>query len=103
MPVGDHIEADMGRPEKRKPGAASSHTWFPWLRDRLHTSNYILVKIPIEIHDLGHGEMSTCMDCERLPEELGLSDLDIESLSKRGLVRVRPKKPLPRNAKDTQP
>jgi hypothetical protein len=36
------------------------------------------------------------MDSERLPEELWLSDLDIESLSKRGLVRVRPKKPLPK-------
>jgi hypothetical protein len=59
------------------------------LRDRLHTSNFILLKIPIEIHNMGHGERLTCMDSEGLPEDLGLFDQDIESLSQRGLVRRR--------------
>ena len=63
------------------------------LRDRLHTSNYILVKIPIEIHNIGHGERLTCLDSDRLPLELGLNDQDIDSLSQRGLVRRRLLKP----------
>ena len=63
------------------------------LRDRLHTSNYILLKIPIEIHNLGHGERLTCLDSERLPVELGLSDQDIESLFQSGLARRRLLKP----------
>jgi hypothetical protein len=61
-----------------------------WLRDRLKNSNYILLKIPIEIHNLGYGERLTCVDSERLPEELGLAKQDIESLSQAGLVRRRP-------------
>ena len=59
------------------------------LRDRLHTSNFILLKIPIEIHNLGHGERLTSIDSERLPGDLDLTDQDIESLSQRGLVRRR--------------
>lgn len=70
------------------------------LRDRLHTSNNILVKIPIEIHNLGHGERLTCMGCERLPDDLGLSDQDIESLSQRGLVNRRQQKTRPKNRID---
>jgi hypothetical protein len=63
-----------------------------WLRDRLHTSNYILVKIPIEIYNLGHGERLTCMDSERLPAELGLTDTDVQRLFERGLSRPRPQR-----------
>jgi hypothetical protein len=63
------------------------------LRDRFENSNFILVKIPIEIHNLGHGEKLTCMDSGRLPAELGLADHDILSLSERGLIRPRPQKP----------
>ena len=70
------------------------------LRDRLHTSNYILVKIPIEIHNLGHGERLTCMDSERLPEEIGVTEKDIESLSQAGLVRRRAQKPRPKERID---
>ena len=83
----------MGGLRKRKPGAANSHTWFLWLRDRLHTSNYILVKIAIEIQNLGHGEKRTCLDSERLQAELGLTDLDIQSLFEKGLAGLRPEKP----------
>jgi hypothetical protein len=63
------------------------------LRDRLHTSNYILVKIAIEIQDLGHGENRTCMDSERLQAELVLTKLDIQSLFEKGLAGLRPEKP----------
>jgi hypothetical protein len=66
---------------------------FPWLRDRLHTSNDILVKIAIEIQNLGHGENRTCMDSEQLQAELGLTDLDIQRLVERGLACLRPEKP----------
>ena len=74
------------------PGVVRSHTWFLWLRDTLNTLDYNLVKISIEIHKLGHGENQTCMDSERIPGELGLSDLDIQSLFRRGLVCLRPQK-----------
>lgn len=40
------------------------------------------------------------MDSERLPEDLGLSDQDIESLSQGGLVRHRPQKPRPKDRVD---
>lgn len=63
------------------------------LRDRLKNSNYILVKIPIEIHNLGHGERLICMDPERLPEDLGVTGQNVESLSQVGLVRHRLQKP----------
>jgi hypothetical protein len=63
------------------------------LRDRLKNSNYILLKIPIEIHNLGHGERLTCMDSERLPEELGVTDQDCVSLSQKGLVHRWLQKP----------
>jgi hypothetical protein len=51
-----------------------------------------LVKIPIEIHNLGHGERLTCMDSDRLHAELGLTDPDIQSLFERGLSRPRPQR-----------
>ena len=40
------------------------------------------------------------MDSERLPEALGLTDQDIESLSNRGLVRRRLQKPRPKDRVD---
>ena len=49
--------------------------------------------MPIEIHNLGHGKRLTCMDRDRLPEELGLTDLDIQSLFEKGLAGLRPEKP----------
>jgi hypothetical protein len=51
-----------------------------------------LVKIPIEIHNLGHGKRLTCMDSERLPAELGLTDPDVQRLFERGLSRPRPQR-----------
>lgn len=63
------------------------------LRNRVKNSNYVLLRIPIEIHNLGHGERLTCMDVERLPQELRVTDQDIESLSQTGLVRRRLQKP----------
>ena len=63
------------------------------LRERLENSNYILLKIPIETHNVGHGQRLICMDTERLPEELGLNEGGIQGLLQAGLVRVRPQKP----------
>ena len=78
----------------REPGG--SHTRFPWLRERLENSNFILVKIPIRIHNLGHGQRLICMDSGRLPQDLGLNDETIECLVQAGLVRLRPQKPRPK-------
>jgi hypothetical protein len=36
------------------------------LPERLENSNFILVKIPIEMHNLGHGQRLICMDRDRL-------------------------------------
>lgn len=63
------------------------------LRERLENSNYILLKIPIETHNLGHGQRLRYMDCDRLPHELGLDEEAIQGLLQTGLVRVRPQKP----------
>jgi hypothetical protein len=83
---------DLGGHRKEKPGAADSHTWFPWLRETRENSNFVLVKIPIEINNVGHGQKRICMDSKRLPEELGLTAQGIESLSQVGLIRRLPSK-----------
>ncbi len=85
----------MGRPKKREPGAALSHTCFPLLRDRLETSNFVLLKIPVEIHNLGRGEKLNCIDAERLPEVLGVTERDVESVSQTGLVVAGHRNPGP--------
>jgi len=70
------------------------------LRERLEDSNFVLVEIPIEIHNLGHGQRLICMDSDRLPQELGLNDEAIGSLVQGGLVRLRPQKPRPKKRID---
>ena len=70
------------------------------LRERLENSNFVLVEIPIEIHNLGHGQRLICMDSERLPQELGLNEQAIGSLVQGGLVRLRPQKPRPKKRID---
>jgi hypothetical protein len=91
------------RPEKTK---TQSHnlSWFESscssLRERLENSNYILLKIPIEIHNLGHGQRLICMDSDRLPQELGLNEQAIGSLVQAGLVQLRPQKPRPKKRID---
>ncbi len=59
---------------------------FPWLSDTHENSNYILLRIPIEIHRLQRGQRLICMDSERLPDEPGLGEMEIESLHQAGLV-----------------
>jgi hypothetical protein len=81
----------LGTRTKREPENRLLRS--PFLRDRLHSSNYILVKIAIEFQNLGHGENRTCMDSEQLQAELGLTDLDIQRLFERGLACLRPEKP----------
>jgi len=92
------VAEDLGGREKQKP--PGSHIWGLWLRERLDNSNYVLLKIPIEIHNLGHGQRLICMDSERLPEELGLNEEAIGSLVQGGLVRLRPQKPRPKKRID---
>lgn len=87
-----------GYKTNREPGG--SHTRFRWLRDRLENSNYILLRIPIEIHLFQRGLQGICMDPDPLPEELGLTKQDIERLVQAGLVRRRPQKPRPKERID---
>ncbi len=60
------------------------------LRERLENSNYMLLRIPVEIHLFPHGQQRICMDPGRLPELLGLCDQDIERLEQAALVRLSP-------------
>lgn len=53
-------------------------------------SNYILLRIPIEIHLFERGLQAICIDSHRLPEILGLSETSIEHLQQAGLVRAPP-------------
>jgi hypothetical protein len=62
------------------------------LRERLENSNFLLLRIPIEIHCLQRGQRLICMDGERLPEELGLTVQGMASLSQVGLIRRQPSK-----------
>jgi hypothetical protein len=90
------FEANAGGFEKGKPGAAGSHTWSPWLRDRLENSNYILLRIPVEIHLFKRGLQNIRMDPGRLRQMPGLSDEDIERLGQAALVRAPPPAPQPK-------
>jgi hypothetical protein len=56
------------------------------LRERVHNSNFILLKIPIEIKVLEHGEKFTVIDYDRVQAELCVSDTDVASLQKSGLI-----------------
>jgi len=87
------FEGHQDAPKERKPGATGSHAWLPWLRESLESSNYVLLTIPVEIHNVGHGQTLTCMDRGRLPEELAVTDQEVESLSQTGLVHRRSLKP----------
>ena len=84
-------ESPEGVPRKGSSGPSGEP-----LRERLENSNFVLIKIPVEIHNLDHGQQLTSMGSERLPEELGLDEQDIDSLSQAGLVRRRPQKPRPK-------
>ncbi len=56
-------------------------------------SNYILLRIPIEMHLFQRGLQGICMDPDLLPQELGLNEEAIGCLVQAGLVRLRPQKP----------
>jgi hypothetical protein len=93
-------EAKKAHGESGTLPSGSSTPHVALLRERLENSNFILVKIPIEIHNLGHGQRLICMDSDRLPEELGLNEEAIGSLVQGGLVRLRPQKPRPKKRID---
>jgi hypothetical protein len=57
-------------------------------------SNYILLKIPIEIHLVQRGAGAICIDLGRLLEALGVSNEEIEGLRKAGLICFMTEKPL---------
>lgn len=74
------------------------------LRERVENSNYILVRIPIEIHLFPRGLKGIRMDSSRLPDILGLSETAIEHLREAGLVSVsHPQRHERKNVSTTPP
>jgi hypothetical protein len=57
-----------------KKGIRGLTSLVPFAPREAENSNFVLAKIPIEIHRLAHGQRLIYMDRERLPEELGLAD-----------------------------
>ena len=80
---------------KKENQVRQVRTPVPLLRERLKDSNSVILKIPIETHNLRHGQRLTCMDGERLPHELGLDEEAIQGFLQAGLIRCRPQKPPP--------
>jgi hypothetical protein len=66
------------------------------LRERLENSNYILLRIPIEIHLFERGRQEICVDSLRLPALLDLSEAAIKRLRQAGLVHLLPPTPRPK-------
>jgi ParB-like chromosome segregation protein Spo0J len=54
---------------------------------------YLLLRIPVEIHNAPRGGKVFSMHREQVQEILGLSDGDISRLCDRGLILPRPEKP----------
>ena len=49
-------------------------------------SNFVILKVPIEIHRLQRGRQLICLDRERSREELGITSRNIECLRQAGLA-----------------
>ena len=76
-----------------EPPSGGTTPHVAWLRERPEHSNFILLRIPIEILLSQHGRLEICVDLGGLPEPLGLSDKDIERLRQAGLVQLSPPTP----------
>jgi hypothetical protein len=79
---------DLGGHRREKPGAADSHTWFPWLRETHENSNYILLRIPIEISNIAHGEKAIAVAEGPLHCSLPLSPAAFARLQDVRLIRL---------------
>jgi hypothetical protein len=80
----------------RKPRSTTVALRGHSLRESLKNSNFVLLKIPVEIHNLGHGQRLICMESDRLRQESGLNEEAIGCLVQAGLVRLRPQKLRPK-------
>lgn len=82
----------MGGDRKIPDDETSSDIRYLWLRETHENSNYILLRIPVEIHLFERGLQGICMDPDRLAGELALAEHDLEGLLQAHLVRyIRPK------------
>ena len=79
---------DLGGHRREKPGAADSHTWFPWLPETHENSNYILLRIPIEISNSAPGEKAFAVAEDPLSSILHHSPDAITRLQDRRLIRL---------------
>jgi hypothetical protein len=72
------------------PSSGGSSLQCALLPETHENSNYILLRIPIEIHLFQRGLRGISMDPDRLPEVVGLSDQDVSHLRNSGLVHTAP-------------
>jgi hypothetical protein len=72
---------------ERKPGAAGSHTWFPSLRETHENSNFLLLRIPLEIHNCVRGQKAFSISDRYLPSAMPPSQTAIARLLECGFVR----------------
>jgi hypothetical protein len=80
------VAEDLGGREKQKP--PGSHIWGLWLPETHDNSNYILLRIPIEINNSAHGEKAIAVAKDPLSSILPLSPDALTRLQDRRLIRL---------------
>jgi hypothetical protein len=74
--------------KKREPGVARSHTWIPLPRETHHYSNFLLLRISIEISNSARGEKVFSVAEGTLHSNLPLSPAGIARLRECHLIRL---------------
>ncbi len=100
-PFGIQENGTCNRPKTKKPRRFTSEALK--LRETHEDSNYILFRIPIQVHLFERGLQAICMDSHRLPEILRLSDTAIGHLRQAGLVQSHPQRHDRKNVSSTAP
>jgi len=72
----------------KKRGPERSHIWSPWLPETHENSNYLLLRIPIEISNSARGEKAIAVAESLLHSSLPLSPDAITRLRDRRLIRL---------------
>lgn len=88
------------REEPTPPSSGGSDLQDARLRESLEDSNYVLLRIPIEIHLFHRSLQGLFMDRGQLLNLLGMSDRKIDRLRHAGLAHLPPPTPQPQESTD---